>query len=99
MSLFWRKHLQKRRIDVNVSQWTEADSARAQKIWLDYQQQHDLKDKIGQTAGIDPSSGSIWFGDSIQSVIVHRREKGDGESPLFFVRVGSDAYYRKGGHR
>ena len=84
---------------MTVSQWTEADSDRAQKIWLDYQQHHDLTDKIGQTVGIDPASGSIWFGDSIQSVIGHRRETCNGDGPLYFVRVGSDTYYRKGGHR
>jgi hypothetical protein len=83
---------------MTVSHWTEADSHRAQDIWSQYQQQHDLSGKVGQTAGIDPASGSIWFGDSIQEVIAQRDAHGS-EAPLFFVRVGSPTYFRKGGHR
>jgi hypothetical protein len=87
-----------RRIKLAISHWTEADSNRAQEIWSDYQQHHDLSDKIGQTAGIDPASGRIWFGESVQAVIAQRDADGS-DSPLFFVRVGSATYYRKGGHR
>ena len=46
---------------MSVSNWTDADSAKAQEIWADYQQQHDLSSRTGQTAGIDPASGRIWF--------------------------------------
>jgi hypothetical protein len=35
---------------MTVSHWTEADSNRAQEIWSEYQQRHDLTDKVGQTA-------------------------------------------------
>lgn len=83
---------------MTVSNWTEADSDRAREIWSDYQQHHDLSEKAGQTAGIDPASGRIWFGDSIQEVIA-QRDADDSKAPLFFVRVGSATYYRKGGHR
>jgi hypothetical protein len=83
---------------MTVSNWTEADSNRAQKIWSEYQQRHDLSEKVGQTAGIEPISGCIWFGDSIQDVIAQRDADGS-EAPLFFMRVGSTNYYRKGGHR
>ncbi|MBM3995635.1 MAG: hypothetical protein FJ303_16005 [Planctomycetes bacterium] len=79
-------------------QWTDADSARAQQIWSEYQRRHDLSGKIGQTAGIEPISGAIWFGDSIQDVIA-QRDAGGSAAPLFFIRVGSETYYRKGGHR
>lgn len=83
---------------MTVSQWTDADSDRAQQIWSQYQQQHDLSKMARQTAGIDPVDGRIWFGDSIQDVIAQRDAEGS-EAPLFFTRVGSTTYCRKGGHR
>ena len=83
---------------MTVSNWTAADSNRAQQIWSEYQQHHDVSDKTGQTAGIEPVSGSIWFGNSIQDVIAQRDAAGSGDA-LFFVRAGSETYYRKGGHR
>jgi hypothetical protein len=83
---------------VNVSNWTQADSDRAQAIWSEYEQQHDLSGQEGQTAGIDPATGCIWFADSIQNVVAKRDADGS-QAPLYFVRVGSPTYYRKGGHR
>jgi hypothetical protein len=83
---------------MSVSNWTEADSDRAQKIWSEYQEQHDLTDKVGQTAGIEPNSARIWLGDSIQDVIAQRDADGIA-APLFFERVGFATYYRKGGRR
>ena len=83
---------------MTVSNWTEADSSRAREIWSNYQRDHDLSEKTGHTAGIDPASGHIWFGESIQDVVAQRNADGS-EAPLFFVRVGSATYYRKGGHR
>ena len=83
---------------MTVSNWTDADSRRAEQIWSEYQQHHDVSKKVGQTAGIEPVSGSIWFGDSIQDVIA-QRDAGGSTAPLFFMRVGSATYYRKGGHR
>ncbi len=83
---------------MTVSNWSAADSIRAQQIWAEYRQRHDVSEKTGQTAGIEPVNGSVWFGDSIQDVIAQRDAAGNG-GPLFFVRVGSEVYYRKGGHR
>jgi hypothetical protein len=83
---------------MTVSPWTEADSLRAKEMWSKYQQDHDVSEKIGQTAGIEPVSGRIWFGNSIQDVIAQRDADGSA-APLFFVRVGSTTYYRKGGRR
>jgi len=48
--------------------WTEADSRNAKRIWAEYQEQHDITERIGQTTGIDPKSGRIWFGDSILKI-------------------------------
>jgi hypothetical protein len=81
-----------------VANWTDADSNHAQKVWSDYQQHHDVSQRAGQTAGIEPVSGSVWFGDSIQDVVA-QRDAGGITAPLYFVRVGSESYYRKGGHR
>ena len=78
--------------------WTEADSRKCKQIWAEYQNQHDITDRIGQTAGIDPKSGQIWFGDSIQEIVQQRQVEGL-TSPLFFERVGSEAYFWKGGRR
>ena len=39
------------------------------RTWSDYQHHHDLSGKAGQTAGINPVSGCIWFDDSIRDVI------------------------------
>ena len=83
---------------MTVANWSEADTNRAQAIWSEYQAQHDISDRVGQTSGIDPTSGRIWFGDSIQNVIAQRDADGN-HAPLFFMRVGSATYYRKGGHR
>lgn len=79
-----------------VSRWTEMESSRAREIWSRYEQGHDLADKTGQTAGIDPASGRVWFGHSIQDVVA-RRDADGSKAPLFFMRVGSASYYRKGG--
>ena len=81
-----------------VSNWTEADSDRAQQLWSEYQRLHDVSGQVGQTVGIDPATGRMWFGDSIEDVVAQQDAVGS-DSLLFFVRVGSDTYYRKGSHR
>ena len=82
---------------MNISSWTTNDTDRAMRIWKEYQQNHDVSARKGQTVGIDPASGRIWFGDSI--VDVGRQLDAEGvDAPLYFVRVGSDFYFRKGGH-
>ena len=45
-----------------LANWEESDSAKAKQIWLDYQRQHDLSARIGQTAGIDPRQWTnlVW---------------------------------------
>jgi hypothetical protein len=83
---------------MTVSEWTESDTAKAAQIWLEYQLAHDLSHDIGKTVGIDPRSGRVWIGSSIPDVIAQRNADGI-ESLLFFERVGSKTYYRKGGRR
>jgi hypothetical protein len=77
--------------------WNESDSVKAKQIWLDYQLHHDLSARIGQTVGIDPRSGRIWFGASARDIVSQRAAEGL-HSPLYFERVGSDAYFHKGTH-
>ena len=83
---------------MKYSSWTQADSQEAKQIWEEYQKQHNLSARIGQTVGIDPKSKRIWFGTSIQDIVLQRNSEGL-DSPLFFERVGSETYFRKGGHR
>lgn len=68
--------------------WTQADSRKAKQIWKAYQSKHNLSNRIGQTAGIDPKSKQIWFGASIRNIVLQRNAEGL-TSPLFFERVGS----------
>ncbi len=75
--------------------WTESDTARAQGFWAEYQRQHDISDRVGQTAGIDPASGRIWFGASAKDIVAQMEAEGVA-TPLYFVRVGADHYLRKG---
>lgn len=75
--------------------WTERDTARARRFWAEYQRQHDISGQIGQTAGVDPTSGRIWFGASAKDIVVQMEAEGVA-TPLYFVRVGADHYLRKG---
>ncbi len=76
------------------SDWTQADSREAKQIWEEYQKQHNLSDRIGQTAGIDPKSERIWFGSSIRDIVLQRNTEGL-HYPIFFQRVGSKTYFHK----
>jgi hypothetical protein len=77
------------------SPWTEADSRKALQIWADYQRQHDVSDRRGQAVGIDPASGRVWFGESAADIAAQLQAGGTG-TPLYFLRVGSGYYQRKG---
>jgi hypothetical protein len=67
----------KRRGDSNGHrQLTEANTKRAEAIWAEYQRDHDLSGRDGQTVGIDPVLDRIWFGTSIEEVIAKRDADG-----------------------
>jgi len=83
---------------MTVSTWTELDTAKAEQLWAEYQTKHDLSADVGKTVGIDPKSGRVWIGESIQDVLSQRDAEGI-DALLFFERVGSKTYYRKGGRR
>lgn len=78
--------------------WTAAHTERAKQIWDTYQRTHDVSSRIGQAVGIDPESGSVWFGESDVDIVLERRAAGE-TAPLYFLRVGRDYYGRKGGAR
>lgn len=83
---------------MSVQHLTQSNSDRARQICKEYQAKHDLSSMRGLTAGIDPVSGRIWFGDSIEEVVAKRKADGS-EAALVFARIGYDTYYRKGGRR
>jgi hypothetical protein len=78
--------------------WTKTDTEKARQYWEAYQQQHDLSGQQGQTAGIDPASGRLWFGPSAKAIVAQLAAEGL-TIPLYFLRIGSDAYLRKGCQR
>jgi hypothetical protein len=81
---------------MNATLWTDGDTQKARQVWVDYQKLHDLADYKGMTAGIDPKSGRVWIGESIQDVLLKRDADGN-DALLFFERIGANTYYRKGG--
>lgn len=83
---------------MQTESWTTADTERAEAIWRDYEQSHDVSDQEGRTAGVDPRSGRVWIGDFMFEVVEQMRGEGM-DAPLYFVRIGSDFYFRRGGHR
>jgi hypothetical protein len=83
---------------MSVSTWTEADTNRAIAIWNDYLQHHDVTALIGQTAGIDPLTERVWLGGTAKDIWKQMQAEGI-DAPLYYVRVGSSHYVRKGGHR
>ena len=81
-----------------TSTWTEADTQKALAFWREYQEKHDVSDRIGQAVGIDPVGKRVWFGANASEVA--RAARADGvESRLLAIRVGRDYYVRKGGRR
>lgn len=77
---------------------TEQEHQTAQEMWVDFQQTHDLSTNTGWAAGIDPESGNIWIGETMADVI-DKRDAAGIDSLLWFERVGSATFYKKGGRR
>jgi hypothetical protein len=51
-----------------TTSWAKADTQKALQIWAQYQREHDVSDRRGQVAGIDPVSGRFWFGESVVDI-------------------------------
>ncbi len=77
---------------------TPAEIVRAKAIWQEYQTTHDLSDRLGQVAGIDPSSGRVWVAAWFDEIAERRAAEGRS-GPLFLARIGSPTALRKGGRR
>lgn len=84
--------------EFTVADWSEEDTRNARTIWDEYQGSHDLSDRQGEIAGIDPKSGEVWLGKWITDIVRERKDKGMS-SPLWFERIGFDTAIRKGGRR
>jgi len=83
---------------MSTSQLADVDIEKAQQIWTEYQNQHDVSDRKGRTVGIDPITGRVWFGERALDIAEQMRAEGI-DRPFYCVRVGRDYYLRKGGHR
>ena len=78
-----------------ATNWSDADTARALQFWKQYQRDHDVSDRMGQTVGIDPIEGRVWCGERLRDV--KAAAQADGVfTPLLCIRVGADYYVRKG---
>lgn len=84
-------------IEMTTAAWKPEYTTRAQQIWEAFQQEHDLSDRQGKVAAIDPQSERVWIGDSGVDVAQQMQSEGV-EAPVYLVRVGSDHFLRKG-HR
>jgi hypothetical protein len=83
---------------MSTSQLAAVDIEKAQQIWTEYQKQHDVSNRKGQSVGIDPISGRVWFGERALDIAGQMRAEGI-DRPFYCVRVGRSYYLRKGGHR
>ncbi len=81
-----------------VAEWDAADTERAKQFWANYSSTNDVSNLRGQTAGIDPKTGRVWFGKSASDIVAQMDRSGEF-TPLYFVRVGHDWYFRKGVRR
>jgi hypothetical protein len=87
--------IQEEDFTVSTPTLTDREVQTALQAWREYQSRHDLSGREGEAVGIDPHSSRIWFGESAVEVVDRMRADGI-DVPLFFVRVGSDSYVRKG---
>jgi hypothetical protein len=75
------------------------DAAKAEAIWKQYQSLHDVSAYHDQAVGIDPETGEVWFGESASQIADQMRASHGVAKPLYFTRVGTNYYVRKGGRR
>ena len=79
-----------------TSLWTPDHTTRARQFWDTYQKNHDLTALTGHTAGIDPENGRVWVGETAEDILAQLEAEGL-RTPLYFVRIGFDHYFRRGG--
>jgi hypothetical protein len=74
------------------------DTDKAKQIWSKYEQTHDLSEMQHLAVGIDPESGEVHFGKSMQE-IGDRLEREGRFKPLFYRWVNDPYYFHRGARR
>ena len=80
---------------VQSGNWPGGYTARAIAIWEEYQKTHDVSALEGQAVGIEPVSGTVWFGESALDIADQMESQGRF-APFYCTLVGSDYYWIKG---
>lgn len=75
-----------------------ADLQRVDRIWADYQSNHDVSAWHGQAVGVDPDSGEVFFGQTAGDIMDRLREEGRFRILLYW-RVGYPYYSRERGRK
>jgi hypothetical protein len=81
--------------DVNHRQF---DMNKVNEVWEEYARTHDLAGKGQMAVGIDPDTREVFLGESASEIVEHLKQEGRFR-PLYFRRVNSPYYWRKGGRR
>ena len=68
----------------------------ANRLWGLYESSHDLTDDQGKIAAIEPHSGQVVIAQTASEILVMR---GKDAPPALLKRIGSPAYYQRGGRR
>ena len=68
----------------------------ANRLWDAYEASHDLSAEQGKVAAIEPHSGQIVIADTAGDLLAIR---GSQAPPALLKRIGSAAFYQKGGRR
>jgi hypothetical protein len=80
------------------TQQSGLDADRAKAIWAEYERTHDLRGMEELAVGIDPDTGEVHFGASMDD-IGRRLEREGRFKPLFYRWVNDPSYYHFGGRR
>ncbi len=71
----------------SVSAQTPDFSERGQRVWEQYQLDHDIGQMLGQVAAVDPESGRVWIGEDALAAVDEMKAEGT-DTPVWLVRVG-----------
>lgn len=74
------------------------DGEKARQIWAEYERSHDLSGIGDLAVGIDPETGEVHFGASLEEIGT-RLEREGRFKPLFYRWVNDPNYYHRGVRR
>jgi hypothetical protein len=74
------------------------DLDKVNEVWAEYARTHDLTGKERMAVGIDPDTREVFLGESAADVVEQLKREGRFR-PLYYRRVNSPYYQRKGGRR